>query len=60
MLTGAVLFSGVTAYAAGVIAEYAPQRAYVDGAPVQLEVYNIDSILIVGVVKLRKVWIYCG
>lgn len=52
MLTGAVLFSGVTAYAAGVIAEYAPQRAYVDGAPVQLEAYNIDGN---NYVKLRDI-----
>lgn len=52
MLTGAVLFSGVTAYAAGVIAEYAPQRAYVDGTPVQLEAYSIDGN---NYVKLRDI-----
>lgn len=34
LLTGAMLFGGGVAYAAGVMAEYAPQQAYVDGVPV--------------------------
>ncbi len=52
MLVGAVLFGGGTAYAAGVIAEYAPQRAYVDGAAVQMETYNIGGY---NYVKLRDI-----
>ena len=52
VLTGAVLFGGGVAYAAGVMAEHAPQTAYVDGAPVQLEAYNIDGY---NYVKLRDI-----
>lgn len=52
MLTGAVLFGGTVAYAAGVLAEHAPQTAYVDGAAVQLEAYNIDGY---NYVKLRDI-----
>ena len=43
MLAGAVLFGGGAAYAAGIIAEYAPQTAYVDGVAVQMEAYNIGG-----------------
>ncbi len=52
MLVGAVLFGGGTAYAAGVMAEYAPQRAYVDGTAVQMEAYNIGGY---NYVKLRDI-----
>lgn len=52
LLTGAALFGGGVAYAAGVIAEHAPQTAYVDGTPVQLEAYNIDGY---NYVKLRDI-----
>lgn len=52
VLTGAVLFSGGVAYAAGVMAEYAPQRVYVNGAQVQLEAYNINGY---NYVKLRDI-----
>lgn len=52
VMTGAVLFGGGVAYAAGVMAEYAPQRAYVDGSPVQLEAYNIGGY---NYVKLRDI-----
>lgn len=52
MATGAVLFSGSAAYAAGIMANYAPQTAYVDGAPVQLDAYNIDGY---NYVKLRDI-----
>lgn len=44
LLTGAMLFGGGVAYAAGVMAEYAPQQAYVDGVPVQMNAYNIGGI----------------
>lgn len=37
LLTGAMLFGSGVAYAAGVMAEYAPQQAYVDGVPVQMK-----------------------
>ena len=43
LLTGAMLFGGGVAYAAGVMAEYAPQQAYVDGVPVQMNAYNIGG-----------------
>ena len=52
VLTGAVLFGGTAAYAAGILAEHAPQTAYVDGAPVQLEAYNIGGY---NYVKLRDI-----
>lgn len=52
MTTGAMLFSGGAAYAAGIMAEHAPQTAYVDGAPVQMEAYNIGGY---NYVKLRDI-----
>lgn len=52
MLAGAVLFGGGAAYAAGIIAEYAPQTAYVDGVAVQMEAYNIGGY---NYVKLRDI-----
>ena len=50
MITGAVLFSGGAAYAAGIMAEHAPQTAYLDGAPIQMDAYNIGGY---NYVKLR-------
>lgn len=50
LLTGAALLSGGAAYAAGIMAAYDPQTAYVDGAPVQMEAYNIGGY---NYVKLR-------
>ncbi len=52
VVTGAMLFSGGAAYAAGVMAEHAPQTAYVDGAAVQLDAYNIGGY---NYVKLRDI-----
>ncbi len=52
LFTGAVLLSGGAALAAGVLAEHAPQTAYVDGSAVQLEAYNIDGY---NYVKLRDI-----
>lgn len=52
LLTGIMLFGGGVAYAAGVMAEYAPQRAYVDGVPVQMNAYNIGGN---NYVKLRDI-----
>lgn len=52
LLTGAMLFGGGVAYAAGVMAEYAPQQAYVDGVPVQMNAYNIGGN---NYVKLRDI-----
>lgn len=52
VLTGAALFGGTVAYAAGIMAEHAPQTAYVDGAPFQLDAYNIDGY---NYVKLRDI-----
>ena len=39
-------------YAAGIMAEYAPQVVYVDGASVQMEAYNIGGH---NYVKLRDI-----
>ena len=52
LLTGIMMFGGGVAYAAGVMAEYAPQRAYVDGVPVQMNAYNISGN---NYVKLRDI-----
>ena len=52
LLMGIMLFGGGVAYAAGVMAEYAPQRAYVDGVPVQMNAYNIGGN---NYVKLRDI-----
>lgn len=52
LLTGAALLGGGAAFAAGILAEHAPQTAYVDGAPVQLEAYNIGGY---NYVKLRDI-----
>lgn len=52
VLTGAMLFSGGIAYAAGVMAEHNPQRVYVDGAAVQMDAYSIGGY---NYVKLRDV-----
>ena len=52
LLTGVMLFGGGVAYAAGVMAEYAPQIAYVDGVPVQMNAYNIGGS---NYVKLRDI-----
>ena len=52
LVAGALLCGGSVAYAAGVAAKYAPQTAYVDGAPVQMEAYNIGGY---NYVKLRAI-----
>lgn len=52
LLMGIMLFGGGVAYAAGVMAEYAPQQAYVDGVPVQMNAYNIGGN---NYVKLRDI-----
>ena len=52
LLTGVMLFGGGVAYAARVMAEYAPQIAYVDGVPVQMNAYNIGGS---NYVKLRDI-----
>lgn len=52
MVTGAMLFSGGAAYAAGILAEHSPQTAYVDGVTVQLDAYNIGGY---NYVKLRDI-----
>ena len=52
IIVGGILFSGGAAFAAGILAEHAPQTAYVDGAPVQLEAYNIGGY---NYVKLRDI-----
>lgn len=52
LLTGAVLFSGGAAYAAGIMAEHASQTAYVDGKPIQVDAYNIGGY---NYVKLRDI-----
>lgn len=41
VLTGALLFGGAAAYAAGVTAERSTNRVLVDGREVQIEAYNI-------------------
>ena len=43
MLCGAVLFGGVNAYAAGVLAERSSHKVTVDGVPVAVEAYNING-----------------
>jgi len=43
VLTGALLFSGAAAYAAGVMAERSTSRVLVDGREVQIEAYNIGG-----------------
>ena len=43
MLCGALLFGGITAYAAGVLAEPSSHRFIIDGREVELESYNIDN-----------------
>ena len=52
LLTGAALLGGGAAYAAGIMAEHAPQAAYVDGVAVQMEAYNISGY---NYVKLRDI-----
>lgn len=52
VVTGAMLFSCGAAYAAGILAEHTPQTAYVDGATVQLDAYNIGGF---NYVKLRDI-----
>lgn len=52
LLTGAALLGGGATYAAGIMAEYAPQAAYVDGVAVQMEAYNIGGY---NYVKLRDI-----
>ena len=52
MLMGAALFSGGTAYAAGLMAEPSSQTFYVDGQQIQLQAYAIDGN---NYVKLRDV-----
>ena len=52
LFTGIILLGGGAAYAAGIMAEYAPQAAYVDGVPVQMEAYNISGY---NFVKLRDI-----
>ena len=43
ILTGALLFGGAAAYAAGVMAERSSNRVFVDGREVQIEAYNIGG-----------------
>ena len=52
LLTGAVLFSGGAAYAAGITAHHNPQTVDLDGRGVQLEAYSIDGY---NYVKLRDI-----
>lgn len=52
LLTGMALLGGGAAYAAGVMAEHAPQTVHVDGAAVQMEAYNIGGY---NYVKLRDI-----
>ena len=51
-LCGALLFSGTTAYAAGIIAERSSHPIYVDGELVQMEAYTINGN---NYVKLRDI-----
>ncbi len=52
LLTGALLFGGTVAYAAGVLAERSTNRVFVDGYEVQMKAYNIAGN---NYVKLRDV-----
>lgn len=52
IITGAVLFGGSAAYAAGIMAELSSQPIYVDGQRVQMTAYNIAGN---NYVKLRDV-----
>lgn len=52
VLTGAMLFGGGIAYAAGVMAEHTPQQVYVDGKAVQMDAYSVNGY---NYVKLRDV-----
>lgn len=52
ILTGAVLFGGSVAYAAGVLAEPSWQNIYVDGKKVEMMAYNIGGN---NYVKLRDI-----
>ena len=52
MLTGAVLFGGSVAYAAGVIAERSTNTIYIDGQRMELEAYSINGA---NYLKLRDV-----
>lgn len=52
VLTGAVLFGGSVAYAAGVLAEPSWQNIYVDGKKVEMTAYNIGGN---NYVKLRDI-----
>lgn len=51
-MLGAVLFTGTTAYAAGIIAEKSTQKIIVDGSEVQMEAYAINGH---NYVKLRDI-----
>ena len=42
-VVGALVFSGTTAYAAGIMAERSTHRIYVDGREVQMEAYVING-----------------
>ena len=52
LLVGVALFSGTTAYAAGIMAERSTHRIYVDGREVQMETYVINGN---NYVKLRDI-----
>ena len=52
LLTGAVLFGGSVAYAAGVIAERSTNTIYIDGQRMELEAYSINGA---NYLKLRDV-----
>ncbi len=52
LLTGAMLFCGTAAYAAGILAERSTNRVFMDGHEVQMEAYNIAGS---NYVKLRDV-----
>lgn len=43
LLVGVALFSGTTAYAAGIMAERSTNRIFVDGKEVQVEAYTIHN-----------------
>ena len=62
LLTGAALLGGGAAYAAGIMAEYAPQAAYVDGVAVQMEAYNIGGynyVKLRDIGKILSIKVYC-
>lgn len=52
LLVGVALFSGTTAYAAGIMAERSTHRVFVDGREVQMEAYRIKGN---NYVKLRDI-----